>query len=267
MSRFSPDKKTEVQVRQPGIPTKAESKDMQEYLKAIQQLVRERRYQEALDRFVWFDDHALEYDQGIGGVRLSFALSYWKALGEVYQPAKQAMLDTRDRKTRQLREGKGNAALFQDVAALNHTLGDDDATVPLFREIDKADAALAAQCWYFARDLLFSQKQYDLAKKFIPSPLKDYDHVKKRYDEGVALYNDPRMGGAHFREWNEKHFVEQCLQLIELASFLNDDKAAEEIRQRATGVLDDPRLCAKDRATSESDTPAEPSKETPDATK
>ena len=102
-----------------------QANDMQAYLNRTQQLVRQRKYREASDRFVWFDEHALEHDPGMSGVRLSFALSYWKDLGDVYPPAKQAMVDMRDRKTWQLWEGRGNVALFSDVAALNRTLNEN----------------------------------------------------------------------------------------------------------------------------------------------
>ena len=60
--------------------------DMQVYLNETQELVRQQRYAEALERFLWFHDHALEHNPGMAGVRLSFALSYWKNLGDVYPP-------------------------------------------------------------------------------------------------------------------------------------------------------------------------------------
>jgi hypothetical protein len=231
---------------QPVKAAETPAKDMQAYLERTQQLVRQRSYKEALDRFVWFHEHALEYAPAMSGVRLSFALSYWKNLGDVYPPAQQAMVDMRDRKTRQLQEGRGNAALFSDVEALNRTLGENAKTVRLFREIDKKDAALAAECWWFVRDAVFMDKQYEIAKKYIPAPLKDYLREKARYDENVALYENPQVGGAHFREWNEKHFVDDSLQLIELATFTGDKAMAQEIRKRAASVIDDPRLRRKD---------------------
>ena len=40
------------------------------------------------------------------GVRLSFALSYWEQLGEVYPPALTALKKTRDDKTALLLDGK-----------------------------------------------------------------------------------------------------------------------------------------------------------------
>ena len=220
----------------------APADDMQAYLGKTQQLVQDRRYQEALERFLWFDEHALEHDPGMTGVRLSFALAYWKDLGAVYPPAKQAMLDMRDRKRRQLEEGRGTPALFQDVAALNSTLGENAQTVRLYKEIDKTNPVLAAHCWYYARDVIFAEKQYDIAKKYIPAPLQDYAREKARYDDNVALYKKPEVGGPRFREWNENHFVKHCLELIALATFSGDKVAAAEIRRRAASVVKAPRL-------------------------
>jgi hypothetical protein len=57
----------------------ANAEDMQKYLADTQEMVRQGKHQEALDRFIWFHEHALENDRGMTGVRLSFALSYWKA--------------------------------------------------------------------------------------------------------------------------------------------------------------------------------------------
>ena len=132
------------------------------------------------------------------------------------------MVDMRDRKTRQVREGHGNAALFQDVAELNRTLGQNAETVRLFREIGKTDAALATQCWWFARDVVFAEKQYDLAKKYLPAPLKEYDLAKAQYDEQLPGTIFRRIGGAHFRQWLDNNFVKDCLQVIELATFSGD---------------------------------------------
>ena len=170
---------------------------MQAYLSETQELVRQRRYAEALERFVWFHDHALEHNPGMAGVRLSFALSYWKNLGDVYPPAKQAMVDIRDRKTRQLGE-TGSAVLFSDVAAINRECDENVETVQLLSEIEKSKPKLASECWAYAHEPVFLENRYDIARKYIPTPLKDYDREKARYDENVALYEKPGVGSAPF---------------------------------------------------------------------
>jgi hypothetical protein len=91
---------------------------MQKYLADTQEMVRQGKHQEALDRFIWFHEHALENDPAMYGVRLSFALSYWKALGDVFEPANAAMVDLRDRTTKKVSDKGGTVAQFHDVVAL-----------------------------------------------------------------------------------------------------------------------------------------------------
>jgi hypothetical protein len=49
------------------------------------------RYEDALAKHVWFHENALTYAPAMYGVRLSFALSYWAALGAMYPPALQKL--------------------------------------------------------------------------------------------------------------------------------------------------------------------------------
>jgi hypothetical protein len=69
--------------------------DMQKYLSETQEMVTQKKYKEALERYIWFQDHALENDQAMTGVRLSFALSNWKSLADIYPPAMTALKEMR----------------------------------------------------------------------------------------------------------------------------------------------------------------------------
>jgi len=205
-------------------------------------MVRQGKHKEALERFVWFHDHALEHDPAMYGVRLSFALSYWKALGDIYPPAKQALIETRDRKTHQIKKSDGNAALFHDVASLNKTLGEESKTIELFEYLDKENPTLAKQCWNVAKDDVISAKRFDLVRKYLGNPVREFTRVKAMYDQNTTLYDNPQIGGAHFKAYCEDHFVEESLRLIEVAVALGDQRAAKEIQKKALAVVDDYRL-------------------------
>jgi len=144
-----------------SFPVKAE--DMQKYLKDTRTLVQEGKYQEALDRFLWFHDHALEHQPSMYAVRLSYALEDWKRLGDLYPPALIAMKKTRDDKSGIIAEGKGNRNLFVDVTALNKILCDNNKTVELFRKLDQDQPELAKQCWNTAEKDVIKAKAYDFA--------------------------------------------------------------------------------------------------------
>lgn len=205
--------------------------NMREYLTDTREIVKEKKYKEALERFIWFHDHALEYDKAMAGVRLSFALSDWKQLGEVYPPALTALIEIRDRKTEQVLN-EGSSALFGDVVAINRVMGENSKTIDLFQKLMKIQSANAKKFWIYARETLFKANRYDLIDKFIDNPLDEYSTVKGIFDRNVKLYSNDKIGGEHFKSYNERRFTEQCIQLMDLSYFKKDTKSAKEIHDK-----------------------------------
>ena len=215
---------------------------MQKYLSDTKDLVSAGKYEEALKRHIWFHDHALEHQPSMYGVRLSFALSNWKELGAKYPPAMKALIEIRDRKSKSLLGGEGNHKLFHDVASLNETLGELEKTVSLFEEIDEKQPKAAKGFWNVAKDAIIDAKRYDLARKYIGNPAKEFTRVKAMYDHNTSLYDDPRIGGDRFKTYNENNLVEESLRLIEVSIALGDRKAALDIQAQALAVIKDNRL-------------------------
>ena len=104
------------------------------------------RHEEALQEYIWFHEHALELEPALYGVRRSFALAYWADLGKRYPAARDALVDTRDRKVASLRLGLRFRDSFRDVAAINHYLVDPACTANLFATLANTDDAFACQC-------------------------------------------------------------------------------------------------------------------------
>ena len=202
---------------------------------------KEKRYEDALAKHVWFHDHALEYQPSMSGVRLSFALGSWKRLGESYPPALKTLKRIRDNKTDLLAQEKGNRNLFHDVMALNRTLGDDNKTVDLFRKLDKDQEDLAKQCWIVAKHVIIKAKAYDLVRNYIGNPVREFGAVKEMYDRNRANYGNKNFG-EKFKVYNENNFVEETIQLIDVAIAFDDIKAAKEIQEKALEILNDYRL-------------------------
>jgi len=222
----------------------ARADDMQKYLQDTRVLVRQGKYPEALDRFVWFHENAVAHEAGMSGVRLSFALSDWKALGKKYPPAMDALVEMRDRTTRQILDSGATSQLFQDVAALNRTLGEDSKTVDLFLVVDKNTPELAKNCWIMVKDAVIGAKQYELAAKYIGDPETAFLHISHSYELNQTLYKDPRFGGPRFIAFNEKRLVEESMQLISVLLAVKNQDQAVTVRDQALKLLDDPRLRA-----------------------
>jgi hypothetical protein len=214
--------------------------DPSEYRKETENLEKQGKYAEALDRHIWFHNNSRDA-VGMGGVRLSYALTDWLELGEVYPPALVAFTNTRDEKTQTLMKGKGGFEDFHEVSSFNEYLDDNKKTLELFLYIDKNHPTLAEECWIAAEDVLLKAKDYTLIKKYIPSLLDEFREAKSFYRLNVKLSKDSDFGDEHL-EWSTNTFVEDCLSLIEISVAIDDLESAQNIQRLAIQVVDDERL-------------------------
>src|SRR6185503_2215938 len=109
--------------------------EAQEALNEARQFAEDGKFEEALDRHVWFHEHALEVRPSYYGVRLSYALSDWAELGKVYPKALETLKGIRDEKASRLLTGQTDRHLFHDVESINDHLNESVATVELFKAI------------------------------------------------------------------------------------------------------------------------------------
>jgi serine/threonine protein kinase len=247
-----------------------EKPDVSKIWNDAKDLMEQGKYEEALQRHIWYFNHALEYDQGQTGVRLSFALSQWVELGRHYPRAKQALLEIRDRDTQQLTAGQGYVNMFADVQAINRELSDEDATYALFKNIREKDPQLAGQCYFWVESLLVSKGEYQWCYDHMGDPQSRFDSARRSFDMERA--NQQRMGeiqqriaqqiaaqnqkfgrtnppaflppdtSAMLKKSAENRFIGQVRQLIEILVATGHQADAEKIQGEAITILDDPRL-------------------------
>jgi len=234
-----------------------EKPDLQKILTDAKDLMEQGKYEEALQRHIWYFNHALEYDQGQTGVRLSFALSQWVELGRRYPKAKQALLEIRDRDTQLLASGQGYANLFMDVNSINNYLGQEDATLALFKTMYETDPKLASECYYYAEDLLLKKGEYELLLKCVGDPQAHFESAHRGFEgliesqqrmaEMRKKYPVPQLPGGAFHppdmgQLATNNFVGQVCKLVEILVATGHNTDAEKIQDEAVAVLDDPRL-------------------------
>src|SRR5687767_3976644 len=82
-------------------------------LREAQADAREKKFEQALAKHVWYHRNALKHQPAQSGVRLSFALSYWKGLADAYQPAFAKLIEVRDEAVVNAIEGKDARQSFQ----------------------------------------------------------------------------------------------------------------------------------------------------------
>jgi MFS family permease len=231
-----------------------EKPDVDKIRQEASDLMRQGRYEDALQRHIWYHNHALEFNSAQTGVRLSFALTDWIELGRRYPKAKQALVEIRDAKTRKFAQDRGYPELFQDVASINSYLQTNAATYALFRTIEQRDPALAQQCYYYAETVLVENGQYELCLKYLGGSQKRFDSIRgswermtgmdKRMQESIWRYsgtNSPLPLYSNAKH-HDQYFVSQTRRLIEILVGANRKAEAEQIRDQAVAVLNVPEL-------------------------
>jgi mevalonate kinase len=202
-------------------------------------MTRRGEYQKALDRYLWFHNHILEQDTGMRGVRLSFALSYWKELAKVYPPAMTALKGDRDKKTEQIITNGNPGDFFADVAAINRTLNEKNKTIELFELISNKYPAFAREIIrYILHDLLIS-KRYDLIKRNVVDMMEQYNRIESNYRRSFEEIGD---SDKSLKSYSEDSFVHKVLELIQYCNSTGDKITAVKIRTKALALVKDSRI-------------------------
>jgi serine/threonine protein kinase len=256
-------------------------------------LADQAHYDAALQRQIWYFNHALDCDPSLTGVRLSFALSDWAALGRSYPKARQALVEIRDRDLRVFNEGmryprwvresfgdlpgfsqvekRRRFDLFQDIFSLNLYLENDATNRALVRTLVAKDPQLAQHMGYRIQEDAFDALRKQSTKGGRPGDLGDgqpafgaicqqwmtlkKDEVRlakiaapgqKKMDDSRAQRGSkppatllPVMGPPKVAD---RIFVDKTRQLIEMLVANGHKPDAENIRDQALALLDDPWL-------------------------
>lgn len=246
-----------------------EKPDLQKVLDEAKELMSRGRYDEALQRHLWHFNHASEYGDSYQNiVRMTTGVPQWEALGRRYPKAKQALLEIRDQKTRELAEGRGYCEMLQDVQAINHELQNDDATYALFQVVREKDPKVVEQCYYHLEDLLVAKGEYQWCLDRIGDPQGRFNlirhtleldrenqkrtaELRERTTQQMAELNQkrgwtnsytPPDSSEMMRRSSSDRFVGKTRQLIEILVGAGHPDEAEKIRDLAVAVLDDARL-------------------------
>lgn len=214
------------------------------------------RYEDALAKHVWFHANALKYAPAMQGVRLSFALSDWTALGAKYPPALQKLRTIRDAAREQLRNGADAVGpsndcedpevrkTFADFSAINRELSEQVKTRELFRWLDSNRPAVAAAVYDIAEPALIDGKEYTLCGKYL-DPDKSFQRMVRLRAETMKLIADPKGPPAYaedLKDFEEKSFSHEVATLVALLAVNGRNADARRIAVEAKKAKDDPEF-------------------------
>jgi len=187
---------------------------------------------------LWFHNNALRHRPSLGGVRLSFALSYWTDLASVYPPARGAFIRTRDEAEAAFRRDPSSFELFHDLASFNERLGDGARTADLFVSTARDDLAAAGLLYRVAEPFLIAVGRYDACGQFLDPPTrmriaKDLYEIAKNWEEAH------HAGALPTPSFARRAYMHNVATLIALLALNHRAEEADSVRAQALTVLDD----------------------------
>jgi hypothetical protein len=159
-------------------------------------------------------------------------------LARHYPKAKQALIEIRDRGTREFSQGGGYFDLFMEVSRINEQLGEQDTTYALFKSIQARDPKLGRQCYLVIEDLLVEKGEYSLCASFIPNFQERFESVRAvRERRSEIADRTPQADQALHRKQAELAFIKETRKLIEILVGVGRKAEAETIRDQAVSIL------------------------------
>ncbi len=187
------------------------------FVPETKKLIEEKKYDEALGRFVWWFDHIHEYDAAFSGVKGSFFLADWMKFARVYPEAEKVLRAMRDHRVELFKSGKaqltypvynadgslrnwsknppaetewdlffrscsGDTVYFSDITGIDRVLGDRKTAYELFLYLDQNNPPMAKEVWTQMREKVIAAGNMELAQKYIP----DFKAEWKSVTDGLA---------------------------------------------------------------------------------
>lgn len=205
-----------------------------EELAAGVELARRGKYEDALQKYIWYHNNALKYDSTQSEKRLSLALSYWAELAQRYPRAKKELLKTRDTKIKLLMDGGGDSMMVMEVIAINKNLRENSLNLVFFRQLSAQRPDLAGESWNSIKEIAIRYKDRALLKKYLNNPYAEFGEIKKNYYQLQA--EDEK--NPIFKDAATKIFCERVCELILATAAIGQIDEAKKIKQDALVVVD-----------------------------
>jgi hypothetical protein len=203
-------------------------------LKDIDKLIKDGEYQKALKKHTLFFEES-KTSKGMGGVRLSFALSSWVKLGRKYPPALTELIKLRDLVDIKVRSGKSSFSDFHDLSSINRELKNNSNTIDVFNYLDKHYPSQAKAGYHAIEKLLINKKYYQLCSKYMGDPIYKYESLRHRRETNLnSTKTHPSLATTKHYKYIDKTYIDGVLNLLVVLNALNNREAIDEIHLRAS---------------------------------
>lgn len=193
---------------------------------------KKKEFEKALVQYEYFFDHAIEEEESLYGVRLSYCLDEWARLGATYSPALER-LQYKAEEARDLLLRNRNAERFHDYISICQYLKRDSAPIDLFLSLHKSDPELAKSVVRFIWDELVDAGHWAVCASYLFDPDANYAKALKRFDRTIAIcVDDPSLGGAEFEEQIKGWYVRDVANIVRVLTNTGKPESASAILGR-----------------------------------
>jgi hypothetical protein len=206
--------------------TPPQNPDPEEIRRGADKNAREKRYDLASQKYVWYHENALKYQPALVGVRVSFALMGWRSLANQYPPALEDMRRAQDKAEERVKSNNDDASAFetigkikglmsfQDAAALNRILRENNRTIELFKWLDEQDPDFAHRVFVIAQDALVDAGEYALCETYLTGR-NSFSEILDNHQKQIGLM-EQLYGGAE----NAPHIDSNYMTFTRRAAYI-----------------------------------------------
>jgi hypothetical protein len=202
------------------------------------------RYEEALEKYVWYYENALKHKPSRIGIRRTSAFFDWRRLADAYPPALEKLKEVRDIARESVKYGSGGYYAFSNFRAINHELDEEYKTLELFEWLDVNNPKAAEDVYIAAEDALVAAGEYALCGKYIEGILRYLRH-EEIYRFSLRNFEDDSIG-REMLSGAKTSFSYEIALLVALLVKNNRSAEASDIADRALrdweGHLDEKQI-------------------------
>lgn len=216
--------------------TPPEKIDLRQILNSAYEDKRNKNYKDALAKHIWFHENSLKIDRSYYGVRLSFAMSDWVELSQVYPPALEALEEQSEKAEQSVKDkNKCCNGAFHDYVSINRELNRENKIVGLFKWLDSNNPIAAKRSYDIAQPTLVIQREYLLCSKYI-NPQEDFNKLKEIYEINIKMVNEPKLG-ARMQSFADESFVNGITTLIGILAISGRNDEASNIAEQSLEIM------------------------------
>ncbi len=176
---------------------------------------RSGNYSEALEKYEYFFEHALDDDpHSLYGVRLSYCLDEWAKLGKKFPEAIER-LELKKKESLILLEKTKEPECFHDYISICKYLESPELPVEQFLQFHSEDRELANVIVRFIWEELVKREKWEVCSIYLLNPMEKYGTAITKFDEAMKVCkSDPDLGGEDFERQIEGWYIRDICNIL-----------------------------------------------------